>query len=49
MRFLADENVSRLVVERLRGGGHDVMFIAETQSGAPDEEFCGRQTPMAAF
>ena len=36
MRFLADENVSRLVVERLRSGGHDVVSIAETKSGAPD-------------
>ena len=37
MRFLADENVSRLVVERLRNGGHDVVPIGETSAGAPDE------------
>ncbi len=37
MRFLADENVSRRVIERLRGGGHDVVSIAETRSGAPDK------------
>jgi|SRR6516165_4759982 len=36
MRFVADENVSRLVIERLRSDGHDV--IAETRSGAPDED-----------
>jgi predicted nuclease of predicted toxin-antitoxin system len=36
MRFLADENVSRLVVERLRHDGHDVVSIAETRPGAPD-------------
>jgi predicted nuclease of predicted toxin-antitoxin system len=36
MRFLADENVSRLVIERLRNGGHDVSSVAETRSGAPD-------------
>jgi predicted nuclease of predicted toxin-antitoxin system len=36
MRFLADENVSRRVIERLRGGGHDVISIAETRSGATD-------------
>jgi hypothetical protein len=29
MRFVADENVSRLVIERLRSNGHDVMSIAE--------------------
>jgi predicted nuclease of predicted toxin-antitoxin system len=38
MRFLADENVSRLVIERLRNGGHDVVSIAETRPGAPDDE-----------
>lgn len=37
MRFLADENVSRRVIQRLRGGGHDVVSIAETRSGAPDK------------
>jgi predicted nuclease of predicted toxin-antitoxin system len=38
MRFLADENVSRWVIERLRNDGHDVVSIAETRSGARDEE-----------
>ena len=38
MRFLADENVSSLVIERLRSGGHDVTSIAETKSGAPDKD-----------
>jgi predicted nuclease of predicted toxin-antitoxin system len=38
MRFLADENVSRLVVERLRVGGLDVISIAETRSGSPDRD-----------
>src|SRR3954453_16909310 len=37
MRFLADENVSRLVIERLRAGGFDVTSISETSSGAPDK------------
>ena len=37
MRFLADENVSRLVIEALRFDGHDVASIAEMQSGAPDK------------
>jgi predicted nuclease of predicted toxin-antitoxin system len=38
MRFLADENVSRLVVERLRGAGFDVMSIVETRSGTTDAD-----------
>lgn len=38
MRFLADENVSRLVIERLRDQGHDVIAVAETRSGAADAD-----------
>ena len=36
MRFLADESVSRFVVERLRSGGFNVLSIAESKPGAPD-------------
>src|SRR6516164_11634177 len=36
MRFLADESVSRRVIERLRADGFDVISIGETRSGAPD-------------
>ena len=38
MRFLADENVSRLVVERLRSHGFDVADVARGQKGAPDPD-----------
>ncbi len=38
MRFLADENVSRLVIGRLRDDGHDVISVAETRPGAPDDD-----------
>jgi predicted nuclease of predicted toxin-antitoxin system len=38
MRFLADENVSRLVIERLRAGGFDVMSIGQTRAGASDKD-----------
>jgi len=38
MRFLADENVSRVVIERLRADGLDVISIGETKSGAADKE-----------
>jgi predicted nuclease of predicted toxin-antitoxin system len=38
MRFLADENVSRRVIERLRSTGFDVKSIGETKSGIPDKD-----------
>jgi predicted nuclease of predicted toxin-antitoxin system len=38
MRFLADENVSRLVVERLRVAGFDVVSVRETRPGASDKD-----------
>ena len=38
MRFLADENVSRLVTERLQASGFDVTSISETRSGASDKD-----------
>jgi predicted nuclease of predicted toxin-antitoxin system len=38
MRLLADENVSRLVIERLRTGGIEVMSIGETRAGAQDKD-----------
>jgi predicted nuclease of predicted toxin-antitoxin system len=37
-RFLADENVSRLVVERLRERGFKIMTIADFQPGMPDRD-----------
>jgi predicted nuclease of predicted toxin-antitoxin system len=38
MRFLADENVPRLVIERLRAGGFEVISIGETRSGTSDKD-----------
>ena len=38
MRFLADENVSRYVVERLRAVGFDVTAVGSTNSGASDSD-----------
>jgi predicted nuclease of predicted toxin-antitoxin system len=38
MRFLADENVSMLVVARLRAAGLDVLAVSETRPGASDDE-----------
>jgi len=36
MRFLADENVSRHVVEILRAAGHEVMAVSAATPGADD-------------
>jgi predicted nuclease of predicted toxin-antitoxin system len=38
MSFLADENISRLVVERLRAAGFDVATVAATNPGASDSD-----------
>ena len=38
MRFLADENVSRLVIERLRADGFEVISIGESRSDATDKD-----------
>lgn len=36
--LLADEDIERLIVERLRADGFDVLWIAETAPGATDVE-----------
>jgi predicted nuclease of predicted toxin-antitoxin system len=38
MRFLADENVSRVVIARLRAAGFEVISIAETRPGSLDAD-----------
>lgn len=38
MNFLADENVDRQIVERLRCVGFNVRYIAETDAGISDDE-----------
>jgi Domain of unknown function (DUF5615) len=48
MRFLADENVSRLVVERFRAAGFDVASVRETRPGASDKASWMRQLAMTA-
>ncbi len=42
MKLLADQNVHRRVVARLREGGFDVEFILETMPGCLDEEILAR-------
>ncbi len=38
MKLLADENIARQIVERLRADGHDVTFILEAGRGSDDED-----------
>jgi hypothetical protein len=38
MTLLADENVDRGIVERLRDDGHAVAWVAELSPGITDEE-----------
>jgi predicted nuclease of predicted toxin-antitoxin system len=38
MKLLADENIARQIVERLRADGHDVAFVLETNRGNDDED-----------
>jgi predicted nuclease of predicted toxin-antitoxin system len=42
VRWLADECVDAGLVFRLRGAGHDVVYIAEVASGATDVEVIRR-------
>jgi predicted nuclease of predicted toxin-antitoxin system len=42
MRFLADENLERSIVETLRERGHDVASAASGGAGAPDPEVLDR-------
>jgi predicted nuclease of predicted toxin-antitoxin system len=36
MRFFADENVARAIVQWLRAGNHDVLYAAELRPGEAD-------------
>lgn len=42
MRWLADECIDAALVGRLRGVGHDVLYMAEIASGAADTEVLQR-------
>jgi len=38
MNFLADENIDRQIVDRLRQDGHDVMSVIEMEPGISDDK-----------
>ncbi len=38
MKFLADENIDRQIVDALRGEGYDVIYIPETSPGIDDDK-----------
>ena len=37
MKIVADENIDRQIVDRLRADGHDVLYVAELNPGIDDE------------
>lgn len=36
MKFVADENVDKQIVDRLRASGHEVLFVVELNPGVDD-------------
>ena len=41
MILVADENIDRSIVERLRGEGHKLFYVAEMDPGISDDEVLG--------
>ena len=44
MRFLADENISNHVIDKLHSDGHEVVSVARDRAGSPDTEVLGIAT-----
>jgi predicted nuclease of predicted toxin-antitoxin system len=49
MNFLADEGVDFPVVERLRGDGYEVLYVAEMDPGISDERVLAMANNMNAL
>lgn len=49
MRLVADEGVDGQIVKRLRADGHDVLYIAEFDSGMTDDEVLERANGLGAL
>jgi predicted nuclease of predicted toxin-antitoxin system len=48
MNLVADENIDRGIVERLRRDGHAVVWIAELSPSVSDEDVLHRATSIPA-
>jgi predicted nuclease of predicted toxin-antitoxin system len=48
VNIVADENIDLQIVERLRAGGHDVLYIAELNPGVDDDTVLGHSHQRAA-
>ncbi len=48
MNLLADENIDRQIVERLRQDGHNVLYVAELAPSEPDENVLSRANSLQA-
>jgi len=49
VKFLADENVDKPIVERLRKDGHIVLSVLEMEPSIPDEEVIHRANQESAL
>lgn len=49
MKFLADENVDKHIVERLRNDGHTILYVLEMESSISDEEVIQRANQELAL
>ena len=49
MNLLADENIDRQIVERLRQDGHDVLYIAEIEPSISDSTVFDQANEKAAL
>jgi len=49
MKFLADENVDKPIVERLRDDGHTVLYVLEMEPSISDDEVIRRANQESAL
>ena len=49
MNFVADEDIDRQVVERLRQDGHEILYVAEMEPSVSDEDVLKRANEKGAL
>lgn len=49
MKFLADENLDKPIVERLRKDGHTVLYVIEIEPSVSDDEVLQRANQESAL